>query len=215
MRLILLGPPGSGKGTQAALLVERYGVPQISTGDLLRHERSTGTDLGNRAAAYMDRGALVPDELVLAMLQQRLQQPDCAAGFILDGFPRTVPQAEALEAILADLGVELDAVVDIEVSDEEIERRITGRRSCPNCNLVYHVATKPPKVAGVCDRCGSALVQRSDDSPATVRTRLRVYHDQTRPLIAFYRKRGNLHEVPGVGDPQDIAAAIQRALTDR
>jgi len=215
MRLILLGPPGSGKGTQAAALVDRYGVPQISTGDLLRQERSAGTDLGTRAAAYMDRGELVPDELVLAMLRQRLQKPDCAKGFVLDGFPRTVPQAEALETILADLGVELDAVLDIEVPDDEIESRITGRRSCPDCNLIYHVVTKPPKVAGICDKCGGRLVQRSDDSAETVRNRLRVYHEQTSPLIDFYRKRGNLHEIPGVGDPDEIAAAIRRVLDER
>jgi adenylate kinase len=212
MRLILLGPPGSGKGTQAAHLAQTFGVPQISTGDLLREERAGATDLGKQAAAYMDRGDLVPDELVLQILRARVSKPDCAEGFLLDGFPRTVPQAKALDAILQGLGVQLEAVVDIEVPDAEIESRITGRRSCPACAAIYHVVLQPPKTAGECDRCGGALTQRSDDSAETVRNRLRVYHEQTQPLIEYYRTTGCLHEIDGVGDPAAIAASIRQVL---
>jgi len=212
MRLILLGPPGSGKGTQAAKLAQTFCVPQISTGDLLREERAGATALGKQAAACMDRGELVPDDLGLQILQVRVSKPDCDKGFLLDGFPRTVPQAEALSAILEALGVQLEAVVDIEVPDGEIESRITGRRSCPVCAAIYHVVTQPPKTDGTCDRCGGALTQRSDDSAETVRNRLRVYHEQTQPLIEFYRATGCLHEIDGVGDPAAIAASIREAL---
>ena len=208
MNLILLGAPGAGKGTQAELLVKQLGIPAISTGNMLREAMANGTELGKKAKKYMDEGALVPDELILGIVADRVSQPDCEKGFILDGVPRTLAQAEALEA----KGVKIDHVVSIEVADEEIEGRMTGRRVCGKCGASYHITANPPKMDGICDLCGSELVIRKDDAPETVRKRLEVYHATTEVLKDFYGKLGRLVEVNG-SQPiekanEDILAAI-------
>jgi adenylate kinase len=210
-RVILLGPPGAGKGTQAQALEKRWGVPRISTGDMLRQAVRDGTELGRRAQGYMNAGEYVPDSLILEMMQQRLAQGDAARGFVLDGFPRTVAQAEGLDRILADAGVTLDAVVDLEVPEEELVRRLSGRLVCPKCEAIYQAATRPPKVAGRCDRCGAELVQREDDRPEAVRRRLQVYRRETEPLQRYYRERELLHPLDGtaestLGEIERIAA---------
>lgn len=207
-RIILLGAPGCGKGTQAKRLQDVLGVPHISTGDMLREARKEGTELGKRAAEYMDRGDLVPDDLVIAMVKERLSRPDCSRGYILDGFPRTIAQAEALEVA----GVRVEAVVDIEVSEEEVVRRITGRRSCPSCGRVYHVEFSPSKDGVHCDVCGAVLVQRDDDKEETVRERLRVYQQKTAPLLTYYRNKGFLKTVNGVGGPDEVFSRLLEAL---
>lgn len=212
MRMVLLGPPGSGKGTQAQLLAQRLGVPQVSTGDILRAAVREGTPLGLRAKGYMDRGELVPDELVVELVRERLQRPDCAGGFILDGFPRTVAQAEALEDALREQGRALQAVVYLRVDDQEVVRRISGRRSCERCGAVYHVLYDPPREDGRCDRCGGRLYQRDDDREETVRARLRVYEANTAPLVERYRAQGLLREVAGQGTPQEVLGRVLRAL---
>ncbi len=212
MRLILLGPPGAGKGTQAKRLIERYGIPQISTGDILRAAVREGTELGRKAKQYMDAGQLVPDEVVIGIIRERLKEADCARGFILDGFPRTVPQAEALKGVLAELGQALDHVVSIEVPDEDLVERLTGRRTCRGCGAMYHVRFSPPKQDGVCDRCGGELYQRDDDREDTIRARLKVYHDQTAPLVAFYEGEGLLRRVDGVGSVDEIYGRILGVL---
>ena len=193
MNLILLGAPGAGKGTQAELLVQKLSIPAISTGNMLREAMANGTELGKKAKQYMDEGALVPDELILGIVADRVTQPDCANGFILDGVPRTLAQAVALEA----KGVKIDHVVSIEVDDSEIDGRMTGRRVCGKCGASYHIVANPPKTAGKCDLCGSDLVIRKDDAPETVRRRLEVYHEQTEVLKDFYKKLGNLRTVEG------------------
>jgi adenylate kinase len=209
-RLVFLGPPGAGKGTQARELAREWGVPHIATGDMLREAVAAGTALGRQVKSAMDRGALVPDDVMVALIAERLSQPDAKRGFILDGFPRTIPQAEALDRLLGELDQPIDRVISFEVSDTELARRLTGRRSCPACRSTYHVISAPPRREGVCDRCGSPLVQRADDSEATVRHRLKVYADQTTPLLAYYRHRGLLTPVPGEGAIEAIRAAIRR-----
>jgi adenylate kinase len=213
-RLVFLGPPGAGKGTQARELARERRVPHIATGDMLREAVAAGTALGQQAKAAMDRGELVPDDVMVGLVAERLGQPDAKRGFILDGFPRTIPQAAALDRQLDEmLGQSLDRVVSFQVSDAELVRRLTGRRSCPSCQSTYHVISAPPRREGICDRCGSALVQRTDDSEATVRHRLRVYADQTAPLLEHYRRRGLLVSVSGEGAIEAVRAAVRRAVS--
>jgi len=212
MRIILLGPPGAGKGTQAKLLIERLGVPQISTGDMLRAAVKAGTHLGAEAKAYMDRGGLVPDAVIIGLVRERLQVPDCSRGYILDGFPRTLAQAEALEATLTDLHLSLDRVLCLEVPGEDLVSRIAGRRTCRNCGAMYHLRFSPSKREGVCDVCGGETYQRDDDREETVRQRLRVYEEQTAPLIRFYDGRGLLRRIPGTGEIAEIFAQMVKSL---
>ena len=208
MRLILLGAPGAGKGTQAEVICNALNIPAISTGNILREAKANKTALGLEAAAYMDSGKLVPDEVVINILKERLKEDDCKAGFILDGFPRTVPQAEALDK----MGVVIDRVVDIEVPDEKIMARLSGRRVCEKCGSSYHVDYKPTKVEGVCDRCGGKTVQRKDDSPEIIRDRLEVYHAQTEPLKDYYKKTGKLVIVEGQEEVADTSALTLKAV---
>lgn len=208
MNLILLGPPGAGKGTQAKLVAEQFGIPQISTGDILRRAVKDGTPLGQEAQAYMERGDLVPDAVVIGIIEERLTQPDCQAGYILDGFPRTEVQANALAETLGKRGGAIDHVVNIEVSDEELIPRLTGRRTCKECQEPYNVAFNPPQREGVCDKCGGELIQRKDDDEETIRARLGVYREQTAPLVAYYEKQGLLRTVTGAGAIQEIFDAV-------
>jgi adenylate kinase len=212
MRIILLGPPGSGKGTQAKLLIERLGVPQISTGDMLRSAVKAGTPLGVAAKSCMDRGGLVPDEVIIGLVRERLQDPDCARGYILDGFPRTVAQAEALGETLTELHLTLDHVLCLEVPSEDLVSRIAGRRTCRNCGAMYHVRFSPSKSEGVCDSCGGATYQRDDDREETVRRRLQVYEEQTAPLIRFYDERALLRRIPGTGEIAEIFSRMVKSL---
>ncbi len=212
MNLILLGPPGAGKGTQAKRLLADYNLPQISTGDILREAIRRGTELGKKAAPLMAAGQLVPDDLVVGVVEDRLREKDCVLGFVLDGFPRTIPQAEALERALAKLGRKLDAVISLEVPEDRLIERISGRRSCPNDGSVYHVSQNPPRRAGYCDKCGGGLIQRGDDREDKVRERLAVYARQTAPLKAFYARRGVLKTVDGIGTPEGIYTEIKVAL---
>ena len=211
MRVAFLGPPGAGKGTQARELAREWNVPHVATGDMLRDAAAAGTPLGREAKGYMDRGALVPDDVIVRMIAERLAQPDARAGFLLDGFPRTIAQAEALERLLKDVGQPLDRVVYFDVSEPELLRRLTGRRVCRNCQTAYHLVSAPPKTPGVCDRCGGELYQRDDDSEATVRNRLAVYARQTAPLLDWYRGRGLLASVPGEGAITDIRRGVRDA----
>lgn len=213
MRVAFLGPPGAGKGTQARELAREWGAPQIATGDMLREAVAAGTALGREAQRYMDQGALVPDEVIVGAMRERLGRPDTAPGFILDGFPRTIGQAEALAQILKDLGQELEAVVYFDVSEAELLRRLTGRRVCRKCGATFHLVSAPPVAAGTCDRCGGELYQREDDREATVRNRLRVYERQTAPLLDYYRDRGRLRPVVGEGSMESIRAAIRHAVS--
>lgn len=208
MKLILLGAPGAGKGTQAELISKRLGIPTISTGNILRATVKNGTPVGLKAKAFMDAGKLVPDEVIIDIIGERLAQPDCSQGFILDGVPRTIAQAEDLEAA----GIHFDAVLSLEISDEEIERRMTGRRTCLHCGATYHVQAHPPKVEGVCDVCGNALVQREDDRLETVHHRLEVYHQETEPLKDYYAHRGNLKTVPNAGSIDAVFQAVMKVL---
>lgn len=208
MKLILLGAPGAGKGTQAEIISEKLNIPTISTGNILRAAVKNGTPVGLKAKEYMDAGKLVPDEVIIGVINERLQEEDCKGGYILDGVPRTIAQAEAIEAA----GITFDAVVSIEVSDEEIERRMTGRRTCLACGATYHIVANPPRVNGVCDACGEALAQRKDDKPETVKSRLDTYHKQTEPLKGFYEARGLLKVVDVQGSIEEINAAIMKAL---
>ena len=201
MNLILLGAPGAGKGTQAQILCDRLNIPTISTGNMIREALKSGTEMGLKAKAFIEAGQLVPDEVVIGIVQERLAKEDCRNGFILDGFPRTIPQAEALDR----MGVTIDRVVDINVPDEVITRRVSGRRVCLDCGNTYHIETKKPLKDGICDRCGSTLVQRKDDQPETVQERLHVYHDQTEPLRDYYAKAGKLLVVDGQQGIQEIA----------
>ncbi|MBI2215929.1 MAG: adenylate kinase [Candidatus Rokubacteria bacterium] len=212
MRVAFLGPPGAGKGTQASELAREWSVPHIATGDMLRAAVAAGTPLAGEARAYMDRGELVPDSVIVAMVGERLAQADAARGYILDGVPRTVPQAEALDQLLKDRRQALDRVVYFDVSEAEILRRMTGRRVCRRCGETFHVISAPPKREAVCDRCDGELYHRDDDSEATVRRRLEVYAQQTAPLLAYYRDRGMLATVPGQGAIDDIRAALRRIV---
>jgi adenylate kinase len=214
MRIVLLGGPGSGKGTQAKKLTEKYGVPQISTGDIFRAAVKEGTPMGTKAKEYMDKGELVPDDVVVGVVEERLAKPDLDGGFMLDGFPRTLPQAESLDGIMAKLSKSIDHAVLVDVPDEELMKRLTGRRTCRNsdCGKMYHVMFNPPKKEGICDACGSELYQRDDDSEATIRERLNVYAEQTAPLIDYYDKKGLLRKVAGVGPIDDIFASIVKVL---
>ncbi len=212
MDLILFGPPGAGKGTQAQFIVETYGVPQISTGDMLRAAVKNGTPLGVKAQAIMQQGGLVSDEIVLGIVAERLAQADCVAGFVLDGFPRTIPQADALGNILRESGRRIDHVVSLEVDTEEIVQRLTGRRSCPSCGKGYHVIYDPPAVQGVCTVCAHELVQREDDKEETIRKRLAVYEEQTSPLKEYYRVKGLLRSIPGTGAIAEVQQQIAAVL---
>ncbi len=208
MKLILLGAPGSGKGTQADIICQQLSIPAISTGNIIREAMASGSPMGLEAKAYVDDGKLVPDAVVIGIIQERLAQPDCQNGFILDGFPRTVPQAEALDA----MGIVIDKVIGIELADVEIERRLTGRRVCNSCGASYHVLHNPPTVEGVCDKCGADLVTRKDDQPETVRERLHVYHMQTEPLKAYYTRQGKLRIVYSQEKLEDTTRLTQAAL---
>jgi len=212
MKLILLGPPGAGKGTQAVRLVKHYGIPQISTGDILRKAVKDGTELGTLAKKYMDKGELVPDEVVIGIIRDRITEPDCEKGYILDGFPRTIAQAEALDEMLEKMGARIDHVVNISVADEEIIKRLTGRRTCSNCGAGYHILFDPPKQEGICDKCGGKLIQRDDDKEETIRARLEVYRQQTEPLIKYYEAKQLLRTIPGEGSMEEIFNAILKAL---
>ena len=212
MKLIMLGAPGAGKGTQAKKIAEKYQIPHISTGDIFRANIKNGTELGNKAKSYMDQGHLVPDELTCDLVVDRIKQADCKNGYVLDGFPRTIPQAEALKAALDKMGETIDYAIDVEVPDENIVNRMGGRRACPGCGCTYHIEHNPPKVEDICDVCGAKLVLRDDDKPETVTKRLSVYHEQTKPLIDFYKKEGVLREVDGTQDLNDVFQAITEIL---
>ena len=208
MKLIMLGAPGAGKGTQAKRIAAKYGIPHISTGDIFRANIKNGTELGKKAQTYMDQGLLVPDELVCDLVVDRIQQSDCEKGYVLDGFPRTIPQAEALTAALEKLGTSIDYAINVEVPDENILRRMGGRRACLSCGATYHIEFNPTKKEGICDACGAETVLRDDDKPETVQKRLDVYHTQTQPLIDYYTKAGKLAEVDGTQNIDDVFAAI-------
>lgn len=212
MNIILLGPPGAGKGTQAKRLIDKYSIPQISTGDMLRAALKAGTALGLEAKKYMDKGELVPDSVVIGLVKERIQQNDCGKGYMLDGFPRNVSQAEALDKMLAELKQNIDDVICIEVPNEELLGRLTGRRTCRGCGAGFHVMFDPPKKDGVCDKCTGELYQRDDDNETTVKSRLDVYAKQTEPLIGYYKKQGKLRSINGVGDMEAIFGRITAVL---
>ena len=208
----MLGAPGAGKGTQAARIAEKYGIPHISTGDIFRYNLKNGTELGKKAKEYMDKGELVPDELTCEIVADRIFMDDCAKGYILDGFPRNIPQGRYLTDVLTKADQKIDFAIDVEVPDENIVRRMSGRRACVTCGATYHIEHVPPKTEGVCDKCGSALILRDDDKPDTVLNRLKVYHDQTQPLISFYEGKGKLKTVDGTVDMKDVFTAIMDIL---
>ncbi|NLI33165.1 MAG: adenylate kinase [Deltaproteobacteria bacterium] len=212
MNIILLGPPGAGKGTQAKRMIDEYGIPQISTGDMLRAALKEGTPLGLEAKKFMDKGELVPDSVVIGLVKERILKDDCAKGYMLDGFPRNVSQAEALDKTLEALGQKIDHVVCVEVPNEELVTRLTGRRTCRNCGAGYHISFDPPKKENVCDKCGGELYQRDDDNVATVTSRLKVYEDQTKPLIDYYEKQAKLRRINGVGSMGEIFARVKAVL---
>ncbi len=212
MVYVLFGPPGAGKGTQGARIAAQYGVPTISTGAIFRDNVSAGTPLGLVAKDYMSRGQLVPDEIVIQLVKDRIAEPDCAGGFLLDGFPRTINQAEILEVMLGEAGVKIDGVLDFEVEEEELVRRLSGRRTCGKCGATYHVVAVPPRQEGVCDQCGGQLEQRADDMPEAIRTRLREYQAKTAPVLAFYRERGLLREIDAGASPDAIFAKVEEVL---
>ncbi len=210
MRLVFLGPPGSGKGTQAKILAGKLGILHISTGDVLREAVRNGTDLGRQAKSYMDAGALVPDDIILGMIKEILQKNN--SGFILDGFPRTAPQAEALDKMLAELKLKLKAAVNLSVSDSEVLKRLLGRFYCEKCGADFNINTRPPKVAGICDKCGGKLLQRADDSDAVIQNRLKVYREKTKPVEDYYRKQGLLVEIDGAQEFDGVTESILRAI---
>ncbi|HNQ86401.1 MAG TPA: adenylate kinase [Deltaproteobacteria bacterium] len=212
MNIILIGPPGAGKGTQATRMIDRLGVPQISTGDMFRAAVKEGSPMGKKSKEYMDKGALVPDDVVIGVVKERFQKPDCKKGFILDGFPRTLEQAKALDGLLKDLGTKLDHVVVIEVPDDYLVKRLTGRRTCRGCNYMHHIEFDPPKKAGVCDKCGGELYQRDDDQEATIRQRLTTYHGQTSPLIEYYGKQNIVRKINGTLSMEKVQDEIKKAI---
>ncbi len=212
MKIIMLGAPGAGKGTQAKQIAGKYSIPHISTGDIFRANIKNGTELGKKAKEYMDQGLLVPDELTCDLVMDRIQQDDCKNGFVLDGFPRTIPQAEALDAALTKIGEKMDYAIDVDVPDENIVSRMSGRRACLDCGATYHIVSLPPKTEGKCDHCSSDLVLRDDDKPETVQKRLMVYHEQTQPLIDYYKNQGILKSVDGTQPMEAVFTAITDIL---
>ena len=212
MKLIMLGAPGAGKGTQAKKIAAKYGIPHVSTGDIFRANIKEGTELGKKAKAFMDKGELVPDELTCDLVVDRISKPDAAKGYVLDGFPRTIPQAESLTKALENRGESIDYAVNVDVPDENIINRMGGRRACVGCGATYHVVNMPPKKEGICDHCGEKLVLREDDKPETVKKRLQVYHDQTKPLIEYYDKKGSLLTVDGTLDINVVFEKITEVL---
>jgi adenylate kinase len=215
MILILLGPPGSGKGTQAKRLMSERQWPQLSTGDMLRAAIKSGTRLGLEAKAFMDKGSLVPDSVVIGLIEERIQEPDSKDGFILDGFPRTIPQADALDAMLQSQRRQVGRVVLFEIPDSELVSRLSGRRTCSKCGAMYHVDTMRPKKSDVCDQCGSGLIQRDDDKPEVIQKRLQVYHQQTAPVAGFYRKQGKLTSLDATQSPDTVSKSLAQALTGK
>jgi len=215
MRIILVGPPGAGKGTQAEKIVAKYNVAHISTGDILRANVKAGTELGKKAKSFMDAGALVPDDVIVGMMRGRLAEDDCKNGFILDGFPRTVPQAEALDSLLAEMGIKLDGVILLDVDDETVVERLCGRRMCKKCGRIFHVSFKPSSKGDLCDECGGELYQRDDDKEEVIRQRLAVYHSQTAPLVDYYGKAGLLLRVPGAEAGDKVLGHIEAMLGSR
>ena len=215
MRIILVGPPGAGKGTQAEKIVAKYDVAHISTGDILRANVKAGTELGKKAKSYMDAGGLVPDDVIVGMMRGRLAEDDCKNGFILDGFPRTVPQAEALTALLAEMGLKLDGVILLDVDDDTVVERLCGRRMCKKCGRIFHVSFKPSSKGDICDECGGELYQRDDDKESVIRQRLAVYHSQTAPLVDYYGKAGLLLRVPGAEAGDKVLGHIEAMLGRR
>ena len=212
MKVVMLGAPGAGKGTQAKKIAAKYSIPHISTGDIFRANIKNGTELGKKAKTYMDQGLLVPDELVVDLVVDRVNQEDCANGYVLDGFPRTIPQAEALTKALAGQGQKLDYAIDVDVPDENIVRRMGGRRACVGCGATYHLEYAPPKQEGICDSCGGELILRDDDKPETVTKRLNVYHEQTQPLIDYYTEAGILKTVDGTVDIEEVFRSVTEIL---
>ena len=212
MNLVLMGPPGAGKGTQAIKIAEKYSIPHISTGDIFRANIKNNTELGQQAKKYMDQGLLVPDELVVDLVVDRVQKDDCEKGYVLDGFPRTIPQAEALDKALANMEQAIDYAINVEVPDENIVNRMSGRRACVACGATYHIVYAPTKEENVCDHCQGELILREDDKPETVQKRLNVYHEQTQPLIDYYTKKGNLKEVDGTMDIEEVFGSIVQIL---
>lgn len=212
MKIVMLGAPGAGKGTQAKMIAEKYGIPHVSTGDIFRANIKNGTELGKEAKQYMDQGKLVPDELTVKILLDRVAQDDCKNGYVLDGFPRTIPQANVLDEALTKLGDGIDYAVNVDVPDDNIINRMGGRRACVACGATYHIVYNAPKTEGICDNCGKELIIRDDDQPETVKNRLKVYHEQTQPLIDFYEGKGVLKSVDGTADMKDVFAAIVEIL---
>mgnify|MGYP002509710277 FL=1 len=212
MKIIMLGAPGAGKGTQAKMIADKYGIPHVSTGDIFRANIKNGTELGMEAKKYMDQGLLVPDELTVKILLDRVANEDCKNGYVLDGFPRTIPQANVLDKALTELGDQIDFAIDVDVPDENIVKRMGGRRACLSCGATYHIEHVPPKSEGICDTCGEKLVLRDDDKPETVQNRLNVYHEQTQPLIEFYEAKGVLRTVDGTQDMKDVFRSIVAIL---
>lgn len=212
MKIIMLGAPGAGKGTQAKKIAEKYGIPHISTGDIFRANIKEGTELGKKAKTYMDQGLLVPDDLVVDLVVDRLKQDDCKKGYVLDGFPRTIPQAQRLDEELAKVGDRMEYAIDVDVPDENIINRMGGRRACVGCGATYHIVYNPTKVEGICDACGEKLILRDDDKPETVQKRLGVYHEQTQPLIDYYTKAGILKKVDGTVDMEEVFRNIVQIL---
>ena len=212
MKIVMLGAPGAGKGTQAKMIAEQYKIPHVSTGDIFRMNIKNGTALGMEAKTYMDKGELVPDELTVRILLDRVAQDDCKNGYVLDGFPRTIPQAEVLDAELTKLGDAIDFAINVDVPDENIIRRMSGRRACVSCGATYHIVHIPPRKEGICDKCGAELILRDDDKEETVKNRLNIYHAQTQPLIDFYTKKNVLKTVDGTVDSADVFAAIKAIL---
>ncbi len=212
MKIIMLGAPGAGKGTQAKQIADKYYIPHISTGDIFRANLKAGTELGKKAKEYMDQGLLVPDELTCDLVMDRIAQDDCQNGFVLDGFPRTIPQAEALDAALTKINQKMDYAIDVDVPDDNIINRMSGRRACLNCGATYHIVSIPTQVEGICDRCGNSVVLRDDDQPETVKKRLNVYHEQTQPLIDYYQRQGILKSVDGTQPMEKVFDAIVEIL---